>query len=164
MLILRDIEFWSHVDPRGPVHPNLSTPCWVWTASRTSAGYGNFRSTERGSYEYAHRFAYEALVEQILPGHRVDHKCFNEACVNPDHLRQVSQKKNGENRKGAPSNNSSGVRGVSLHKKTGKWRAYAVHNDRQYHFGLFVDIEDAKDAVVAGRARLYGEIHPCDEN
>lgn len=88
---------------------------------------------------------------------RIDHRCLNRACVNPDHLRQVTVKKNGENRAGAPSNSSTGIRGVSRMKKSGKYRAYAVHNDRQYHFGSFVDITEAENAAIEGRRKLYGD-------
>lgn len=42
-------KFWGRV-------AKTDDGCWTWTASRTTAGYGNLRSHNR--YDYAHRVAY----------------------------------------------------------------------------------------------------------
>lgn len=60
-------------------------------------------------------------------------------------LRQVSQKENNQNMPKS-SNNSSGVTGISLHKPTGKWRAYISRDSRQVHLGLFDSMSAAVDA------------------
>jgi hypothetical protein len=153
---VKDSEFWDNVNKDGPV-PGRGpvTPCWLWTRSRTGAGYGNYWSHERKRYELAHRHAYQELVGEIAEGLRLDHSCFIENCVRPEHLTPRTQKGNGERRRGAPSNSSSGIRGVSYVKKTGRWRAYAVHNDRQYGFGSYITKEEAEQAAIEGRERLY---------
>lgn len=52
------------------------TPCWLWQASTTLAGYGMFGDT-RGKSVPAHRFAYEFFKDQIPEGLHIDHLCRN---------------------------------------------------------------------------------------
>jgi hypothetical protein len=68
----RKVPFWDRV-LRGE-------DCWEWQAARTTAGYGEYRST------YAHRHAYELAVGPIPRGLFVLHHCDNPPCVRPDHL------------------------------------------------------------------------------
>lgn len=77
-------RFWSRVDKSGP--------CWLWTGSRTTAGYGNLGI--EGQTHYAHRLAY-ALVVGPIPARRVlDHLCRVRHCVNPAHLEPVTDREN----------------------------------------------------------------------
>ncbi len=79
-------RFWSKVDPRGPiVVPELGR-CWIWTGSRGTGGYGQFRMSNPRRLACAHRFVYELAVGPIPTGMNVAHACSNHACVNPDHL------------------------------------------------------------------------------
>lgn len=76
--------------------------CWVWTAARTSKGYGQFRIGPRPVR--AHRYAYTLLVGPIPDGLQLDHLCRNRLCVNPGHLEPVTNWENtlrGENFIGA---------------------------------------------------------------
>lgn len=74
------------------------TGCWVWLASRTTAGYGNILigSSKDGSrsMEYAHRLSYEFHIGPILPGFQIDHLCRVRCCINPAHLELVTHAEN----------------------------------------------------------------------
>lgn len=78
-------RFWSKVDKNGPAPAHVPEvgPCWVWTGSRTAAGYG--RHCLRPGTTYAHRFSKE--IHGDPPGSMsVLHRCDNPPCVNPAHL------------------------------------------------------------------------------
>lgn len=65
-----------------------SSGCWEWIGAKQSRGYGNYRS------KLAHRIAYEKYVGPIPKGMTIDHACRNRSCVNPKHLRVMSQYQN----------------------------------------------------------------------
>lgn len=44
------------------------------------------------------------------------------------------------------SNNTSGVKGVSFYRKSGKWRAQIRYSGKNYYLGLYDSIRDAADA------------------
>lgn len=69
-------RFWSKVDK--------TSGCWVWTASRSGNGYGQFRLD--GHNRPAHRLAWELTHGAIPEGAFVLHECDNPPCVRPDHL------------------------------------------------------------------------------
>lgn len=75
-----ETRFWSKVNKDGPVHPELGTPCWFWTASLLPSGYGQFDGCR------SHRVSWEVVNGPILDGLDVCHKCDTPKCVNPDHL------------------------------------------------------------------------------
>lgn len=66
------------------------TGCWLWPML-SSNGYGI--TTLRGTRYYAHRVFYTMLKSPINDGLVLDHLCRNRACVNPEHLEEVSQKR-----------------------------------------------------------------------
>jgi len=80
-------RFWAKVDKNGP------NGCWVWTAMKTAAGYGEFWPSGPRMM-YAHRLAYELLVGKIPEGLQIDHLCRNPSCCNPEHLEPVTQAEN----------------------------------------------------------------------
>lgn len=99
-------QFWSTVDKDGPVpdyRPELG-PCWVWTATRLSSGYGSFRFDGRSLR--AHRVAYELAVGPIPAGLYLDHLCRNRPCVNTAHLEPVTNQENTLRGYGAPAVNA----------------------------------------------------------
>lgn len=77
-------QFWTRVDK--------TETCWLWTASKTTAGYGNL--TLDGKQDYAHRVSYRLMVGPIPAGLHVDHLCRVRHCVNPEHLEVVTHAEN----------------------------------------------------------------------
>lgn len=73
------------------VMPEPNSGCFLWIGFIDYNGYGKF------SWKWAHRLAYELFVGPIPRGLVIDHICSVRSCVNPDHLRAVTQKENIEN-------------------------------------------------------------------
>lgn len=88
-----------------------------------------------------HRLAWFYFYEQWPEG-VIDHIDRNPSNNRIGNLRDVSHSVNHIN-SGNFAHNTSGVRGVDLHKQTGKWRARVA----EIHLGLFVNKEDAEKAV-----------------
>ena len=127
--------------------------CWEWKQAIGKSTYGRFSV---GYKQFlAHRFSYSLVHGEIGTGIEIDHTCHNKACVNPDHLREVTHKQNLENRSGAQNNSKTGVRGVSWHSKSNKWVAQVKHNGEQIYLGLFTSLEEAESAVVSKRNELH---------
>lgn len=136
-------RFWSKVD--------RTDTCWNWTATTEVTGYGRF--TLRGKKVLAHRFSYEQSIGAIPEGMFIDHTCHVRHCVNPDHLRPVTKKQNGEHRAGASRNSKSGVLGVSPYRD--HWRATMCHNGALIYVGAFSSVAEAEAAVIAKRLELF---------
>jgi DNA-binding XRE family transcriptional regulator len=82
-------RFWPKVNKIGPVPPHCPSlgPCWIWTGSKTSHGYGDIGSGgKHGRNLRAHRVAYELAHGPIPEGMCVLHRCDNPPCVRADHL------------------------------------------------------------------------------
>lgn len=130
-----------------------SEGCWTWNAALDGRGYGTMIAFTKRLL--AHRVAY-ALANNEQPGDKlVDHICHNSACVNPEHLRLVDHKQNGENRAGLQRNNSSGVQGVVWAPKTKNWHARVQHHGKRINIGYFKTISEAEAAVVATRKTIF---------
>jgi hypothetical protein len=73
--------------------------CWEWTGSTDSSGYGNFFTGTQTLG--AHRVAWMLVNGPIEQGMTVDHTCFTITCVNPAHLRLVTNSDNARRQRSA---------------------------------------------------------------
>lgn len=94
------------------------------------------------------------MFGSIPDGFYIDHingkKTDNRLC----NLRVASNKQNQENRP-APSNTTSGYRGVTWHKSYNKWMARICHNKKRETIGFFETAEQAYQAYKDRAAKLY---------
>lgn len=138
-------RFWQKV---------TKTPdCWEWIGSDNGNGYGQIWVD--GRRRYAHRVAWELINGPISDGLFLDHRCSNRKCVNPAHLRVVTNAQNGQHRTVTNKNNTSGVRGVTWNKDKNAWQARAMLNGRDYFGGYHSTIEAADKAARALRKELH---------
>lgn len=132
----------------------VSGGCLEFTGSDNGDDYGTM--THAQVRVYAHRYAWERVNGPIPDDVLIDHTCHNHRCCNVAHLRLASNKQNLEHRAGPQRNNrSSGVRGVTFHKQTGKWSTQVAHNGRAIYCGLYTTIAEAEAAVIAKRNELF---------
>jgi len=116
---------------------------YVHTAAR---GYPRLQIALLGKDYLGSRLAFlwigEPLPEQV---DHVDRDSLNNRWSN------LIASNNAENGKNCSMhrNNTSGVCGVYWHKPAGKWRAGVKLDGKNYHLGLFDDLDDAAAAVSA---------------
>lgn len=104
----------------------------------------------------AHRIIWD-LMEPDNPlsaGEQIDHINHNRSDNRICNLRKVSASDNHRNTSKAV-NNKSRVTGVSLFKRTGKWKVTIKAQGKQLHLGYFDDIAEAKKARIAAEIK-YG--------
>jgi hypothetical protein len=98
---------------------------------------------------------WELVRGTVADGLMIDHICHNRACVNPDHLREVTNKQNTENfATRVPRNNKSGHRGVYFENASRRWVA-RVMSDGKVVMRRFRTKEEAADAVLKMRLSLF---------
>ena len=68
-----------------PLQYKINGECWECCSHKAAKpGYPNLR--RGGCTQNAHRYVYQLLKGEILPGQVVRHTCDNKLCINPDHL------------------------------------------------------------------------------
>ena len=86
----------------------------------------------------------------------VDHKDGNPSNNRIANLRLASKTQNQMNQR-LRKDSSSGLKGVTFHKKAGKWCAQITAFGRRNYLGLFSTPEEAHAAYCEAAARLHGE-------
>lgn len=103
--------FWSPADTPEKVAANFFSKvvvvecgCWEWQGGVNDKGYGLFNGDGE---RYAHRWSYKSFVGETEPfPMTIDHLCRNRACVNPNHLQQITNKENVLRGEGRTSKNA----------------------------------------------------------
>lgn len=81
------------------------TPCWTWTGAMVGPyGQTSYNDPDAATRRpiRTHRLSYLVFNGPLVSDLVVDHMCRHKACVNPEHLRQVTQSENLSNRDGSP--------------------------------------------------------------
>ena len=98
-----------------------------------------------------HRF-----IAQSFKGVEVDHVNGNKLDNRRSNLRHATRSQNEQN-KGLIASNTSGYKGVTFHKQTGKWQAVIGANNKSHYLGLHQTAELAHAAYCAEAKRLHGD-------
>lgn len=94
--------------------PEPNSGCWLWMGPVDARdGYGRY------ARKAAYRFAYEAFVGDVPPGLVLDHRCNLRICVNPEHLRPVTNAFNVLRGKGITACNATKTHCGSGHELSG---------------------------------------------
>lgn len=102
-----------------------------------------------------HRLAW-LYVHGAWPPHQIDHINGDRADNRIANLRPATNTENARNAT-IGKNNTSGFKGVSFHKKAGKWSASICVDRRTRHLGLFETPEAAHEAYVAAAELAFGQ-------
>jgi hypothetical protein len=90
------------------------------------------------------------------PEKLVDHIDCNASNNSWDNLREATNQENLLNR-GANKNNTTGLKGVTYDKRTGRWSAQIKHNRKNFFLGRFKTPEQAHQAYVSAVVRFHGD-------
>jgi hypothetical protein len=108
------------------------------------------------SYRYrAHRIAWLYCFGEF-PSGQLDHIDGNKSNNALDNLREATNKENAYN-KSISVLNTTGYKGVSLDKRSGRYRAYITVNGKQKGLGYYSTAEQASEAYIIEAKKLHGE-------
>jgi len=119
----------------------------------TSTGYNKI--CVNGRQYQAHRIAYK-MVHKCDPDGILDHIDGDTTNNRIANLRVASSKQNQGNSK-IPRHNTSGLKGVSWSKKSGKWAAQIHRGDKKIWLGAYDDKNDAHQAYMKAAIEHFGE-------
>lgn len=141
-----------------------STGAFTWRfqiSNRVSAGSiaGSFTDdgyiciSLDGKRYRAHRLAW-LYMTSVWPEFFIDHKDNNRSNNEWSNLRQATKSENNHNRV-LNSNNSTGVKGVTQLRDSGKYVAVIKHNNITYRVGTFKTLDSAAEAIRLKREQLH---------
>lgn len=155
---------------------NPETGIFIWIAktspaSRIKVGEvaGNLQPNGRwyimidGKTRLAHRLAWLYMRGNVPSGEQpfIDHIDGNPLNNIFSNLRPCSNSENQRNTR-KPRRNTSGFKGVSYHKLTGKFCAYVTNplTCKKQHLGLYTTPEEASLAHIIKSVEYYRDFHP----
>lgn len=118
-------------------------------------GNGYIKIAINNRAHHAHRLAW-LYVHGSLPSNGIDHVDGNPSNNRIANLRPATQAENMRNI-GKRSRNTSGFKGVSFHKQSGKWIVRAKYEGKNRYFGLYDTAEQAAAAYDAVIRSIHGE-------
>lgn len=147
-----------HYDPETGVFTRKLT-----VSSRALSGGCSFYKNEHGYRQIradyrlyrAHHLAW-LYMTGAWPDAQIDHIDGNRENNRFANLRPATNAQNGKNR-GAQSNNKLGLKGVSFHKKSRKYRVSIVSDGSYHYLGLFDCPAAAHFSYIIAADKLHGE-------
>jgi hypothetical protein len=131
--------------------PNGSKRCNIGTRT-----HGYMMVWDGQKVRGAHRIIWESVNGPIAKGFEVDHINGVRDDNRIVNLRLVNRTQNNQNTRNARiDNTTSGVKGVSLHKQSGRWRARIKISNTSTHLGMFDSIEEASQAYAKAAALIH---------
>lgn len=109
----------------------------------------------KGRVYLAHRILW-AINYGEWPSKELDHINGDKLDNRISNLRMVTRAQNNWNVK-KKKNNTSGYKGIFLHKKSGKWYSTIRHSGKRYHLGYFSNIEDAIKERKNAEHKYHGQ-------
>lgn len=148
------LRAFHYDETTGAVTHLLSTSSGLQGESATFSHSRGYLSMSIGKKQLlAHRVIYLMKTGQ-WPSEHIDHINHIKHDNRWENLREVEQETNNRNMPNQ-ANSTTGVLGVSVHKPTGKYRAYISVKGKAKHLGLFDSVEAATAAREEANA-LYG--------
>ena len=138
-----------------------------WECNRWNSQWAGKRAgcvNKRDGYRYIkiyakryseHRLAY-FIMEGAWPHDEIDHKDGDVGNSKWENLRPATRLQNGYNLK-LYTSSTTGFKGVSLHKLSGKYQTYITVNRKRVYLGLFDTPEEAHVKVCEARLKYHGE-------
>lgn len=108
-----------------------------------------------GNTYRAHRIAWLYIYGKF-PVEQLDHINRDRADNSIANLRECSSKENSYNTS-VRSDNTTGYKGVSIDKRSGRYRAYITVSGKQKSLGYYSTPEEAAEAYNKAAAELFGE-------
>lgn len=110
----------------------------------------------KGELLYAHRVVWTMHHGDIPDGYEIDHINNKRDDNRIENLRLVTSQQNKFNMS-KPRNNTSGYKGVSLYKGTGRYAAHIKVNGKKVHLGYFSTAEIAHEAYKEASLKYHGD-------
>jgi hypothetical protein len=104
------------------------------------------------------RIRMHRLILNAKEGQVVDHSDHNGLNNRKSNIRLCTQSQNCMNKRGQ-SNNSSGYKGVSYHKRKNKYQAMIMINRKQMYIGSFCTASEASEAYQKKAQELFGSFY-----
>jgi AP2 domain len=134
---------------------NLSRFTWCARYDKKKGGYYAERTGKDSTGKTIHIHMHREILG-VDASLTVDHESGDGLDNRRSKLRPATVVENSRNRK-VRKDNTSGLKGVSLNKKTGKWIAQIMADGIQHRLGKFDDPKSAHKAYCEASRRLHGE-------
>lgn len=157
-----DVDFktglikWKYRDDLSPQWNGRNAGKVAGSLLECKSGPKYIRISINGKSHLAHRLLWIVANGDIPDGFEVDHIDMNGLNNSISNLRLASRKQNSSNKK-AHRDNSSGFKGVSYFKQTGRWRARLRYEGKDINIGYFETAEMAALAYEEKQRELCKE-------